>query len=139
MRYIHVSVKHRKVWDCESFGALTRDRIAAMLLTDYACRIEIADGLDVWVSSEEKSKTFRFFSDGPEYGGDGIIAGRAATDDIKGLPAVFNIDMVTGWIEFPRTAVAWRRPIERRPLDLRMPVMAPPIISPVPYLMQMYG
>lgn len=148
MRFVLIDSRHRKVFDCNTpigFG----DLISRMLRCDFPNRIEIAPEVDLWVSSEPKRSAFRFFSDGPEYSGDGFLCGRTKYDEFKSLPRRLNIEAIRNWLEWPerRPETQPRRPINLRPAGFPL---AGPSLDPYhgiapgsaresPYVMQMYG
>lgn len=116
MRYVMIDAKNRKVWDLATPYQLSETFFARELRCDYALRIGLSDDLDLWVSSEPKVTSFRLLKDGPEYAGDGILAGRTKLDDIKSLPRFYGYGMVSGWIVWPtRASTEIRSPIKLRP------------------------
>jgi hypothetical protein len=146
MRYMMIDSRHRQVWDCNVPCDLDEDLFARKLRSDDCWPIELMEGLDLWVSAEAKSRSFRFFSDGPEYFGDGILAGRSRIGDIKGLSRRFSFEMVSRWIEWPqREQSVDRRQIRLRPtrfatMDVRpRSNLAATYAGDAPYIMQMYG
>jgi hypothetical protein len=122
--------------------------ICRTLRRDAVERVELADDLDLWVSSEPVKTRFRFFADGPEYVGSGFLAGRTWLDDFKSLPRWLTYEAINSWVVWPRSydVPQARRKIQRPtgfPL-IGLPLgsyhgIAPESARENPYVMQMYG
>jgi len=140
MRYMLVDSKHRKVWEMQSFGSISEDLLRKHLVCDYPARVALTDDVDLWVPEEPKPYSFRFFADGPEYSGNGVICGRAKHGGIAALPRFYGFEMVAGWIAFPRVAAPpTRRPPPIRPGLMPAPGLVPSLEGERPYVMAMYG
>lgn len=101
MRFILIDPYSRHVWNMATPYQLSEDFFAGILRCDVPHQVELASGLDLWVSSEPKIRTFRLFSDGPQFTGYGILCGQTRLGDIKALPRWLSIEMISGWLEWP--------------------------------------
>ncbi|BCH11977.1 hypothetical protein MesoLj131c_62350 [Mesorhizobium sp. 131-3-5] len=148
MRFILIDASNRKVFDMMTPHRIDENFIARTLRRDCVERVELADDLDLWVSSEPVRDRFRFFSDGPEYVGSGMLTGRTWLGDFKSLPRWLTYEAINGWVAWPRCyeAPQARRKIQRptglpligRSLDPYHRIL-PESARENPYLMQMYG
>lgn len=147
MRFVMVDSALRQVFDLMTPYRLDEEFISRTLWRDVE-RVELADDLDLWVSTEPARTRFRFFADGPEYVGSGILTGRTWLGDIKGLPRWLTYEAITSWVVFPQL---YDQPQPRRkivrptgfpliglPLDTYHGI-APGSARENPYVMQMYG
>lgn len=148
MRFILIDAGIRKVFDMMTPHRIDQNFIARTLRRDTVERVELADDLDLWVSSEPVRQRFRFFHDGPEYVGSGMLTGRTWLGDFKSLPRWLTYEAIDGWVAWPRCyeVPQARRKIQRPtglpliglPLDPYHRVL-PESARDNLYLMQVYG
>ncbi|MES0071896.1 hypothetical protein [Mesorhizobium sp. M0058] len=148
MRFILIDSGLRRVFDMATPHRLDDEFIGGMLRRDSMERVEMADELDLWVSAEPAKTRFRFFADGPEYVGDGLLSGRSALGDVKSLPRWLSFEAITSWLVWPRSYEHHqpRRQIQR---PTRFPMVGLPLETyhgitlgsarEKPYVAPMYG
>lgn len=117
MRFVIIDSIHRKVFDMMTPCRIDEEFIGSLLRGDGLERVELADNLDLWVSSEPVKTRFRLFADGPEYVGSGLIIGRSLLGDVKSLPRWLTFEAICGWVHWPRSfdAPQPRRKVQRPP------------------------
>ncbi|PWJ88396.1 hypothetical protein C8D77_111119 [Mesorhizobium loti] len=103
MRFVMIDSGLRRVFDLMTPCRIDEEFIGTMVRGDSLERVELADDLDLWVSSEPVKTRFRLFADGPEYVGSGLLIGRSALGDVKSLPRWLTFEAISGWVVWPRS------------------------------------
>ena len=148
MRFILIDSGNRRVFDMATPYRINEEFIGRILRRDGVERVEMADDLDLWVSAEPVKTKFRFFADGPEYVGSGLLTGRTWLGDVKSVPRWLTFEALNKWVVWPRCyeVPQARRKIQRPTgfplIGLALDPyhrVAPESARENPYLVQMYG
>lgn len=149
MRFVLIDSACRKIFDYQTAVPLGDDLFHQMLGGESLERVELAPGLDLWLSDPPARRTFQFFRRGPEFAGSGILCGRTLLGDFKSLPRWIGFEMVKAWTSFPELRFETPQPRRKYQRPTGFPLIGPPLdpyhgIAPPgagenPYLMQMYG
>lgn len=150
MRFVVIDAKLRRIFDLATPHRLGEEFIAGMLGCDFVERVELAPGLDLWISPDPCTRTFRFFANGPEFPGNGLLTGRTMLGDFKSLPRGLCFEAISNWLVFPERR-AFENPLPRRKYQRPSGFpqagltlnpyhgIAPDGARENPYVMQMYG
>lgn len=148
MRFILIDAANRRVFDYSTPLPLGYELFGKML-GGMPERVELAPGLDLWVSDAPWSKTFQFFREGAEFAGDGILCGRSKLDEFKSLPRWISIETAMAWVTFPEVRFETPQPRRKYQRPTGLPLIGLPLdpyhgIAPRgagenSYVMQMYG
>jgi hypothetical protein len=149
MRFCLIDSRHRTLFDCQT-PVPFEDLVARLLKCDAPHSVELTDDLDLWLAPDPVAGSFRFFPDGPEFAGNGVLCGRSKFGDFKSLPRRYGYEMIRNWLVFPERRpieVQWRRPINLRPGGFPLTGLALGSCHGIaregaremPYVMQMYA
>ncbi|TIU01326.1 MAG: hypothetical protein E5W43_05540 [Mesorhizobium sp.] len=149
MRFILIDSTLRRAIDYQTPRPLGHQLFCELLESDSLDRVELAPGLDLWLSTGPWRRTFQFFRSGAEFAGNGILAGRTLLDDFKSLPRAISFETVTAWVNYPEVRFEAPQPRRKYQRPTGLPLIGPPLhpyhrtapegAGENPYLMQMYG